>query len=109
MDAFGPAFGPPSDAAGSAFNPPPGWPEAPAGWNFWGPAGGAAAAPGPAVPGAAVGELRLSLEGKDFTVRPGETARIGRSPDNDLITDVPFVSRQHAVVRQGASQWVFEN
>jgi RsiW-degrading membrane proteinase PrsW (M82 family) len=53
--------------------------------------------------------VRLSLGGKEFTVRPGETARIGRSPDNDLVTDVPFVSRHHAVLRGGAGRWVFEN
>jgi RsiW-degrading membrane proteinase PrsW (M82 family) len=35
--------------------------------------------------------------------------RIGRSPDNDLVTDVPFVSRQHGVLRWGAGRWVFEN
>jgi RsiW-degrading membrane proteinase PrsW (M82 family) len=58
------------------------------------------------VPG---GEVRLSLEGKDFTIRPGETARIGRSPENDVVTDVPFVSRQHAVLRWGPGGWEFEN
>ena len=42
-------------------------------------------------------------------MRPGETARIGRSPDNDLVTDVPFVSRQHAVLRWGPGGWEFEN
>src|ERR1700722_2752214 len=72
-------------AAGSGSNTPQG------GWNFFPP------------------EVRLSLGGKDLTVRPGETARIGRAPDNDLVTDVPFVSRQHAVVRWGATSWVFEN
>jgi len=54
-------------------------------------------------------EVRLSLEGKDFTVRPGETARIGRSPDNDLVTDVPFVSRQHAVLHWGPGGWELES
>jgi RsiW-degrading membrane proteinase PrsW (M82 family) len=109
-----------SDGAGSVFNSPPGWPAPPAGWrpppgwqpdpswpapppgwDFWAapPAGGAA-------PG---GEVRLSLEGKDLTVRPGEAVRIGRAPDNDLVTEVPFVSRQHAVLRVGAGGWEFEN
>ena len=100
------------DGAGSVFNTPPGWPappagwrpppgwqpdpswpQAPAGWSFW-------------LPG---GEVRLSFEGKDFTVRPGETARVGRSPDNDLVTEVPFVSRQHAVLRTGPGGWELEN
>lgn len=71
--------------AGSVSNTPPG------GWNFFPP------------------EVRLSLGGKDLTVRPGETARIGRSPDNDLVTDVPFVSRQHAVLRWGPGGWEYEN
>ena len=121
MDTFGAVSGPsPSDGAGSVFNAPPGWPvppagwrpppgwqpdpswpQAPAGWNFW------IAPPAPeGVPG---GEVRLSFGGKDVTVRPGETARIGRSPDNDVVTDVPFVSRQHAVLRWGAAGWELEN
>jgi RsiW-degrading membrane proteinase PrsW (M82 family) len=125
MDTLGAVFGPPSDGAGAVFNPPPGWPappagwqpppgwqpdpswpQPPAGWSFW----LTQAAPGDApAAGNAVGEARLSLDGKDFTVRPGQTARIGRSPDNDLVTDVPFVSRQHAVLRWDAGRWVFEN
>ncbi len=120
MDTFGAVFDPPSDGAGTVFNPPPGWPvpptgwrpppgwrpdpswpQPPTGWNFW----LTQAAPGDA----AGGEARLSLGGKEFTVRTGQTARIGRSPDNDLVTDVPFVSRQHGVLRWGAGRWVFEN
>lgn len=120
MDTFGAVFGPPSDGAGTVFNPPsgwpvppagwlpppgwqpdPSWPQPPAGWSFW---------VTPAAPAdAAGGEARLSLGGKEVTVRPGQTARIGRSPDNDLVTDVPFVSRQHGVLRWGAGRWVFEN
>jgi RsiW-degrading membrane proteinase PrsW (M82 family) len=120
MDTFGAVFSPPSGGAAAVFNPPPGWPvppagwhpppgwqpdpswpQPPAGWDFW----LTQAAPGDV----AGGEARLSLGGREFTVRPGQTARIGRSPDNDLVTDVPFVSRQHAVLRWGAGQWVFEN
>ena len=55
------------------------------------------------------GELRLSLDGKDLTVRPGQAARVGRSPDNDLVTDAPTVSRHHAVLRHGSAGWEFEN
>jgi RsiW-degrading membrane proteinase PrsW (M82 family) len=54
-------------------------------------------------------ELRLSLDGKDLTVRPGQAARVGRSPDNDLVTEAPTVSRHHAVLRQGNVGWEFEN
>ena len=35
--------------------------------------------------------------------------RIGRNPDNELVTDVPTVSRQHAVLRWGPGGWEFEN
>ncbi|HVT69341.1 MAG TPA: PrsW family glutamic-type intramembrane protease [Trebonia sp.] len=55
------------------------------------------------------GEVRLSLEGTDFTVRAGETAKIGRSPDNDLVTAAPTVSRHHAVLGPGPGGWEFEN
>jgi RsiW-degrading membrane proteinase PrsW (M82 family) len=119
MDTFEAAPGPgPSDGIGLVFNAPPGWPappagwrppqgwqpdpswpEAPAGWIFW-------VAPSADPPG---GEVRLSLAGKDFTVRPGQTARIGRSAENDLVTDVPFVSRHHATLHQGPGGWEFEN
>ena len=53
--------------------------------------------------------LRLSLDGKDLTVRPGGAARVGRSPDNDLVTEAPTVSRHHAVLRQGSAGWEFAN
>jgi RsiW-degrading membrane proteinase PrsW (M82 family) len=55
------------------------------------------------------GELRLSLDGKDLAVHPGEAARVGRSPDNDLVTEAPTVSRHHAVLRQGSAGWEFAN
>ncbi|HEY6491901.1 MAG TPA: PrsW family glutamic-type intramembrane protease [Trebonia sp.] len=124
MDTFEAAPDPGSpDGNGWAFNPPPGWPAPPAGWlppqgwqpdpswppppagwNFWVPS---AAPPAPA--GTSGASVRLSLEGKDFTVSPGATALIGRSPDSDLVTEVPYVSRQHAVLRQGTGGWEFEN
>ena len=65
--------------------------------------------PPPAQAEAGGAELRLSLDGKDLTVRPGEAARVGRSPDNDLVTEAPTVSRHHAVLRQGNAGWEFEN
>lgn len=120
MDTFGAVYGPPSDGAGTVFNPPPGWPAPPAGWRpppgwqpdpSWPqpPTGWSFWLTQAAAGDAAGGEARLSLGGKELTVRQGQTARIGRSPDNDLVTDVPFVSRQHAVLRWGAGRWVFEN
>src|SRR3984885_1437902 len=65
--------------------------------------------PPPAQADAGGAELRLSLDGKDLTVRPGEAARVGRSPDNDLVTEAPTVSRHHAVLRQGSTGWEFAN
>jgi RsiW-degrading membrane proteinase PrsW (M82 family) len=44
-----------------------------------------------------------------MTVRPGQEARIGRSPDNDLVVSDPTVSRQHAVVRADADGWELAN
>jgi RsiW-degrading membrane proteinase PrsW (M82 family) len=55
------------------------------------------------------GTLRLSFEGRELAVRAGQTVRIGRNPDNELVTDVPTVSRQHAVLRWSAGGWEFEN
>jgi RsiW-degrading membrane proteinase PrsW (M82 family) len=65
--------------------------------------------PPPAQADAGGGELRLSLDGKDLTVRPGQAARVGRFPDNDLVTEAPTVSRHHAVLRLGNAGWEFEN
>jgi RsiW-degrading membrane proteinase PrsW (M82 family) len=53
--------------------------------------------------------LRLHLDGTDLTVRPGHAVRIGRAPDNDLITAAPTVSRHHAVLRVSPGGWEFEN
>ena len=55
------------------------------------------------------GELRVSLEGRDITIRPGQSVRIGRAADNDLVTNAPTVSRQHAVLHWGGGGWEFEN
>jgi RsiW-degrading membrane proteinase PrsW (M82 family) len=65
--------------------------------------------PGAGQPGAPGGELRVSLDGRDITLRPGQQARVGRSPECDLVTEAPTVSRQHAVLRRGNAGWEFEN
>jgi RsiW-degrading membrane proteinase PrsW (M82 family) len=67
------------------------------------------AGPHGAQPGAAGRELRLSLDGRDIAAGPGQEVRIGRSPDNDLVTEAPTVSRHHAVLRLGNAGWEFEN
>ncbi|HEX3961989.1 MAG TPA: PrsW family glutamic-type intramembrane protease [Trebonia sp.] len=111
-------------AAGLTFNPPPGWPRppvdwvppegwqpdpawppAPEGWSFWAPAAGAPAAADPA--GQGDGEIRVSLGGQSFTIRPGQEIRIGRSPENDIVVPDPAVSRQHGLVRHGLGGWEF--
>jgi RsiW-degrading membrane proteinase PrsW (M82 family) len=125
--AFNPPPGWPAPPAGwtmpEDWQPDPSWPPAPEGWVFWVPAhgpGGAGepltptpyeglAVPSPTVsdapPGAA--EVRLSLGEQSRTARLGQEARIGRSPDNDIVVNDPTVSRQHAVVRSGVSGWEY--
>jgi len=119
MDTSGASGPSPSDGTGSGSNTPPGSPAhggqrdqarpavppgrgSPSGQGF----------PPPATRAdLAGGDLRLilSLDGKDLTVAPGQTVRIGRSPDNDLVTNAPTVSRQHAVLSWGAEGWEFGN
>jgi RsiW-degrading membrane proteinase PrsW (M82 family) len=135
--AFNPPPGWPAPPAGwqppPDWQPDPAWPAAPAGWNFWVPAQGAVppgalprdAPPADATPqgglpqgglpqgglpeGAGGTEIRLSLAGQTMTVRPGQEARIGRSPENDVVVSDPTVSRQHAVVRAGPEGWELAN
>ena len=117
MDTSGASGPSPSDGTGSGSNTPPGWPAQGRQRDEARPA-----APGPGVPPGqgfspptradlAGGDLRLtlSLDGKDLTVAPGQSVRIGRSPDNDLVTNAPTVSRQHAVLSWGAEGWEFGN
>jgi RsiW-degrading membrane proteinase PrsW (M82 family) len=101
------------------WQPDPSWPAPPADWNFWLPAGSTPAGSTPAgsspagsgglQAGPPGGEIRLSLAGKDFTVRTGQQALIGRSPDNDLVADDPAVSRRHAVLHEAPEGWMLEN
>ena len=103
-----------ADVAGWTFNPPPGWPAPPAGWQP--PPGWQ---PDPAWPAAPQGwnfwipapssEVRLSLGGQSKTVAPGQEARVGRAPENDIVVSDPTVSRQHAVLRSGADGWELVN
>src|SRR5215470_1453770 len=111
---FNPPPGWPVPPAGwqppQGWQPDPAWPPAPDGWNFWAPApgpgqgeamgGGMSGAPGGGTDGGTDGgtEVRVSLGGQSFNVRPGQEARIGRAPDNDIDVNDPTVSRQHAVI-----------
>jgi RsiW-degrading membrane proteinase PrsW (M82 family) len=53
------------------------------------------------------GAARVSLAGKDLVVHAGQEARIGRSPDNDLVAEDPGISRWHAVLHAAPGGWEF--
>ncbi|MGO9078629.1 MAG: PrsW family glutamic-type intramembrane protease [Streptosporangiaceae bacterium] len=54
-------------------------------------------------------ELKITYESQQWSFRPGQTARIGRSLDNEVVVSNPAVSRQHARVWFEGGSWVFEN
>ncbi len=54
-------------------------------------------------------ELQVTCGGRSYTFQPGQTVRIGRSTDNDIVLADPTVSRQHAQLTCGPAGWVFEN
>ena len=54
-------------------------------------------------------ELQVTFGGQSHTFEPGQTVRIGRSTDNDIVVTDPTVSRQHARLTWGPSGWLFEN
>jgi RsiW-degrading membrane proteinase PrsW (M82 family) len=54
-------------------------------------------------------ELQVTFGSQSHTFQPGQTVRIGRSTDNDIVVGDPTVSRQHARLTWGPSGWVFEN
>jgi RsiW-degrading membrane proteinase PrsW (M82 family) len=56
-----------------------------------------------------VSDLRITFAGQAFTFEPGQTVRIGRSPDNSVIVSDPIVSRDHARVTWRADGWVLDD
>ena len=112
--------------AGWVFNPPPGWPvpppgwqppegwqpdpswpPAPSGWEFWQPESqGAPQQQSFSVP---AGEIHLSCDGQPYAFPPGQPVRIGRASDNDVVVGNPAVSRKHAQLTWAPDGWVFEN
>jgi RsiW-degrading membrane proteinase PrsW (M82 family) len=54
-------------------------------------------------------ELQVTFGGQSHTFQAGQTVRIGRSTDNDIVVTDPTVSRQHARLTWGPSGWLFEN
>ena len=53
-------------------------------------------------------ELQVSWDGQRHSFEQGQTVRIGRSTDNDVVVSDPTVSRQHAQLAWGPDGWVFE-
>jgi RsiW-degrading membrane proteinase PrsW (M82 family) len=54
-------------------------------------------------------ELLVTLGDQSYRFGAGETVRIGRSPDNDIVVSDPTVSRRHAELRPASAGWEFEN
>src|SRR5258708_22086829 len=47
--------------------------------------------------------------GQTFTFEPGQTVRIGRSPENAIVVSDPIVSRDHARIRWQADSWILDD
>jgi RsiW-degrading membrane proteinase PrsW (M82 family) len=56
-----------------------------------------------------VNELRVIFAGQTQTFAPGQTVRIGRSPDNAIVVADPMVSREHAQVSWHANGWMLDD
>jgi protease PrsW len=56
-----------------------------------------------------VSELVITLAGQTYRFEPGQTVRIGRSPENAVIVPDPIVSRDHAEVRWQSDGWVLDD
>ncbi|HET7247358.1 MAG TPA: FHA domain-containing protein [Streptosporangiaceae bacterium] len=52
--------------------------------------------------------LQVSWDGQRYSFEQGQTVRIGRSTDNDVVVSDPTVSRQHAQLAWSPDGWVFE-
>jgi len=93
------------------WQPDPSWPAAPAGWEFWLPApqSDQQVGPQPDSQPAPTGEVHLHVGGRSYVFQPGQTVRIGRAPDNDVPVGDPTVSRQQARLVWADGGWVFES
>ncbi len=54
-------------------------------------------------------ELRVTFAGRTYGFGPGQTIKIGRSPDNTVVVPDPLVSREHAQVRWQSDGWVLDD
>jgi RsiW-degrading membrane proteinase PrsW (M82 family) len=121
---FNPPPGWPAPPAG--WEPPPGWqpdprwPAPPPGWQFWlpprgpgaqqpGPAGGPGGPAGPAGPAQGAGQLYVTFDGNRRVFAPGQAVRIGRGTDNEIVIGYSSVSRSHARLSWTPVGWEFEN
>jgi RsiW-degrading membrane proteinase PrsW (M82 family) len=98
---------PPGWQPPARWQPDPSWPSAPSGWEFWKPA----PEDGPqrdSFPGPA-SEIRVTCDGQPYAFQPGQSVRIGRATDNDVVVGNPAVSRKHAQLSWADDGWVFEN
>ena len=53
--------------------------------------------------------LRARLSGQEYEFDDGRDIRVGRDPSSDVVSDNPYVSRDHAVVRRASAGWVLED
>jgi len=121
---FNPPPGWPAPPAG--WEPPPGWqpdprwPAPPPGWQFWlpprgpgaqqyGPGPAGPGGPGPAGPAPGAGQLHVTFEGNSRVFTPGQAVRIGRGTDNEIVIGYSSVSRSHARLNWTQAGWEFEN
>jgi RsiW-degrading membrane proteinase PrsW (M82 family) len=56
-----------------------------------------------------VNELTVTFAGQTFAFEPGQTVRIGRSPDSSVVVPDPTVSRDHAMIRWQPDGWVLDD
>ena len=59
--------------------------------------------------GSRVDELKVTFAGHTYNFEPGQTVRIGRSPENAVVVPDPTVSREHAQVRWQDDRWVLDD
>ncbi|MGI9008863.1 MAG: PrsW family glutamic-type intramembrane protease [Streptosporangiaceae bacterium] len=54
-------------------------------------------------------EVKVTFAGQTFTFEPGQTVRIGRSPDSSVVVPDPTVSRDHSRIRWQPDGWVLDD
>jgi RsiW-degrading membrane proteinase PrsW (M82 family) len=56
-----------------------------------------------------VNALKVTFADRTYDFAPGQTVRIGRSPDSTVVVPDPLVSREHAEIRWRADGWVLDD